>query len=69
MNKIECIGGFADGEKFEAVIDGKMVLYHAKNGEHREQMYIEHDGLWWQLQLFVQLDHMQNYEWSVGGEN
>ena len=68
MKTIECIGGFADGKRFMGVPDGKMVLYHSKNNVHREQVYIEHDGSWWQLQLFARLDTMKYYNWSVNDE-
>ena len=68
MEMIECIGGFADGKRFMGVPDGEMILFHSKNNVHREQVYIEHDGSWWQQQLFYRLDLMQHYDWSVNDE-
>ena len=65
---IECIGGFADGRRFDGFPEAEMILYHAKDGVHTEQKYVEHEGNWWYWPLFNRLIIMNYYDWSINDE-
>mgnify|MGYP003677484819 FL=1 len=65
LQMIECVGGFADGRKFEGFEESEMILFHSKDGIHLEQRYVERGGVWWAESLFDRLDIMNNYDWNI----
>jgi hypothetical protein len=68
IQEYECIGGFADGKKYDGHKNSEMVLFSIKGEEHETHRYIEHEGKWWYWPLFNRLVIMNYYDWTVNDD-